>query len=137
MRRFDEQASTFQSLIIPEIIELNFDPDTIERLYDLSDYNVISRHHGNVDIATLNLGDHETRRVLDSLGVYPGEWMQSQSTHNSVLVDDNEILGSQIPGLSDHNSLYVSRSETMVPRVGTRPQTSQENSEFMSDQMFL
>ena len=124
-------------MIIPEIIELNFDPNTIERLYDLSDYNVVSRYHGNVDIATSTLGDCESGRVLDSSGVYPGEWMQSPNGHNSVFVDDNEVLGRQIPALSDYDSPYAPRCQTRVPEAGGLPQINQGISEFRMDQMFL
>lgn len=124
-------------MIIPEIIELNFDSDTIERLYNIADYNVVSRHQAGFEVSTFKPIESDAHRVPNSLGDYSGQWMQTLSGNNSVLADSTAITGSQIPWSPDHNSYYISHSQAILPEIGTQRQINQGMSEVMSDQMIL
>lgn len=124
-------------MIIPEIIELNFDSDTIERLYDIADYNVISRYQADSEVATFMPVESEAYGVPSSLGDYSGQWIQTLSGNNSVLVGSREITGRQIPWSLDHNSHYISDSQANLPEIGTQRQINQGMSGVMSDQMIL
>lgn len=122
-------------MIIPEIIELNFDSDTIERLYNFADYNVISRYQAGFEDSTFKPVESKAHRDPSSLGDYSGQWMQTPSGNNSVLVDSRAITGSQIPWSPDDNGYYISHSQANLPEIGTQLQINQGMSEVISDQM--
>lgn len=141
LQKFNEQAVHFRSLTIPGIIELNFDPATIERLYNISDYNVISRHttaNANFKASTFVPEDAETSGVPGYSSGYPGPWMQSLGESDPTApVDGVEITGSQVSWLPDHNGQYFSHAQFMMPEIGMQPQINQGMPDHMSDQLLL
>ncbi|PVH81838.1 hypothetical protein DL98DRAFT_623127 [Cadophora sp. DSE1049] len=137
LQNFDQEAVHLQSLISPEIIELNFDPDTIERLYDIADYNVISRYRAKFDVSIFVRDDTEFSGIPAPSSGYSAQWMQSLSGSNPTLLDGTELSGSHISWVPDHNAHYTSHTHLTMPEIGMQPQINQGMPEVMSDQLLL
>ncbi|KAG4415954.1 hypothetical protein IFR04_010904 [Cadophora malorum] len=137
LQKFDHEAVHLQSLIDPEIVELNFDPDTIDRLYDIADYNVISRYQTNFDVATFIRDEAQPSGGSGSAGGYPGQWMQSLSDPSPALVEVREVSVGQASWLPDHHVHYASHGHPTMPGMDIQPQYDQSMPGFVTDQLLL